>query len=898
MTISLDFAPIKNHISDNILILTPNSRTQKAVFAGQIASISTNDVIESAEVYSLSQWLESLWQELSFYYVLPKRLSNLLIKSWLEETINNEDEWSLTNSSGVADKVLQAYQNLKHWNLSITDVEESDYFGSNDSTEIGYFKQWINRFEKFCKTRHLIANFSIIQFLATHIDDLRSVLPKQILMIGFNQLTPLEKAFLQQLESCGTKVEYYNYSFSPDKSAQIECSSYQQELIFAAEYAQKYSQDDCSIGIVVEQLSSHLTEVHQAFSQTFHPFEEKPWVALTKPQYNVSAGFSLAEQPLVVIGLLLLKTTRKGFSLENLQLLKNTFLIEWGEFESEIKYFIHQQCLLARKNYSLAFLLKRIQESDSSDKLVLLFERLSFIAQASINKARIEQHIEHWKAILEAWQWGIEKDNDTSPQFNEFEAQAKKQFINLIEECFELEKIVGQISSSEAINYLEKSARQTACQIASDRTNVQVLGILEATGLQFDHLILVGFNANNWPQKNKINPFLPLLFQRKHNMPGSSAEREFEYAKDLSSTLLNSAKYLLVTSSDSESNETNNASPFFANLKVFDQTDFIDEKPIDIAASQYQWIEDSPIDLSSQSIRGGAYLLSDYAKCPFMSLTKYQLKLAAYEMPEIGIDARTKGSWLHEAMEIIWKEIETKQQLVSMSDEALKELVESSLRKSLVLHRSYLLAITSEEIIDLELIKLTHLILEWMFIEKDKDDFLVKEFEQDCELSLSGLDLKFRIDRVDLYDNNEIEIIDYKSGSTNYKNWFGVRPTEAQMPAYVLSQQDKNIFGLSYARIKTGEVAQSGLSFINEDNSDKKVLVTERFINNKKVTPIKISSIDSYEKLVIQWEKSLSRIAEGIKSGFMPVSPKDQSQTCNYCDYRSVCRIDEEQPND
>jgi len=891
MTISLDFAPIKKQITQETLILTPNSRTQKAVLSGQIATISTNDVIESLDVYSLSQWLENLWQELSFYHVLPKRISNLVVKSWFEEIINKENEWSLTNSSGVADKVLQAYQNLIHWNHSINDLEEGD------STEIDYFKQWVNAFEQFCKSCHLISSFSTIQFLTSHIDELVSVLPKQILMVGFNQLTPLEKDFLQGLENRSIKVNYYNHSIYPNKSVQIEFASYQDELAFSAEYAKKYSNDDVSIGIVVEQLSSHLTEVHQAFSQAFHPLEDKPWVALTKPQYNVSAGLSLADQPLVVIGLLLLKTNRKGFSLENLQLLKNTPLLGWGKFEPEIKYFLHQQCLLARKNYSLAFLLKQIQESENSGQLKLLFERLNFILEASSNRATIEHFIEHWKSRLEAWQWEVES-SELLPKFNDFEQQARKQFVSVIEACSEFKEIVGQISNNDAIKFLEKSARQTACQVATDRTNVQVLGILEATGLQFDHLILVGFNANNWPQKNKINPFLPLLFQRENNMPGSSAEREFEYAKDLSNTLLNSSKYLTVTSSDTESNDSNNASPFFAHLEVADKTDFIEEMLVEPPTSQYQWIEDSNIDLSAQSIAGGAYLLSDYAKCPFMSLTKYQLRLFAYEMPEVGIDARTKGSWLHETMELIWKKIKTKQKLVSMSDEALDQLVEEQLKKSLLSHQSYLLAISSEEIIELELAKLKRLILEWMLIEKNKDDFLVDGFEKECEITLSDLTLKFRIDRVDLNEDNEIEIIDYKSGSTNYKNWFGVRPTEAQMPAYVLSQKDKKISGLSYARIKTGEVAQSGLSFINGDSSEKDVLITEQFVSHKKTAPIKISSIDKYNKLITQWENSLNRIAKGIKSGFMPVSPKDQSQACNYCDFGSLCRIDEEQPND
>ena len=891
MTISLDFTPIEKLVTPDTLTLTPNSRTQKAIYSGQIANISNGSVVEPLTIYSMSQWLEALWQELSFWNAVPSRISNILIKSWFEETINKEDEWNLTNSSGVADKVVQAYQNLIQWDHVINDIEEGQ------SIEIEYFIKWVNRFEKFCESHDLIANFYILKYLVDNIDKLISVLPKHILMVGFNQLTPIEKKFLDTLKRRGTRVENYKYSERAITASQIEFATYQDELEFAANYAKKHSSKDCSIGIVVEQLANHVAETHQAFSKVFHPSEEKPWVELAKPEYNVSAGSQLLEQPLIVIALLLLKTNNKGFTLENLQLLKNSPFISWGEFEIEIRYFIHQQCLLSRKSYSISFLLKEIQINEASDKLRLLFERFSLIAELPKRRASINRYIEQWKKVLKIWQWG-EETSQKIPSFSDLEKHTIKEFVSLIEDCVEINNISNSISNSEAVKYLEKLARQTPCQIASDRTNVQVLGILEAAGLQFDHLLLVGFNRGNWPQKNKINPFIPLDFQRENNMPGSSAEREFEYAKDLSNTLLNSAKSFISTSSDNESNSQASSSPFFSHLPVVYEHDFVRCETKKIKIAKYDWVEDSNIDLSNKKIRGGAYLLSDYAKCPFMSLTKHQLKLSKYEESEIGIDARTKGSWLHEAMESIWKEIKSQKELLVINQDRLEDLIVYHLKSSLKVHEPYLLAITSKEIIEIELNKLKGLILEWMKIEKNKDEFVVDGFEQDCEIAISGVTFNFRIDRVDLYKNDSIEIIDYKTGATNYKNWFGVRPTEAQMPAYVLSQQNRNISGLSYARIKTGDVAQTGLSFIKSEESEKNVLVTEQSIIKTSSKPIKISSIEKYNKLVSQWEVSLSRIVEGIKSGFMPVAPKLQSESCRYCDFKPLCRIDEVQPDD
>jgi len=51
------------------------------------------------------------------------------------------------------------------------------------------------------------------------------------------------------------------------------------------------------------------------------------------------------------------------------------------------------------------------------------------------------------------------------------------------------------------------------------------------------------------------------------------------------------------------------------------------------------------------------------------------------------------------------------------------------------------------------------------------------------------------------------------------------------MPAYVLSMRDQKISGLNYARLKTGEVAQTGLSFKSEDNQITK---EDHYLNSLK----------------------------------------------------------------
>jgi len=923
MTLSLDFSKLAPLITPKTLILTPNARTQKAIYSGEAISYSDQQVFSPADVRSFSQWQAHLWSELSFYRISPTKVSSLSIKSWLENLVTEEQDWALTNPSGVATKVLEAYQNLIQWEIELSDVS------TDESVEIDYFCRWINKLDHFCLAKKLIPEFLILKNIKQNLSQIIKEIPKHILLVGFNQLTPLQQNLFNELKKHDIKIENYQYKIKPEQSSQLQFSSIKDELAFAANYAKNYieqqnensrgsgkkiqSESGC-IGIVVENLAAHLAEVHQTFSGVFQPEECKPWVALKKPKYNVSAGFPLAEQPLVKAALFLLNLKSNQLTLDELHFLKNTPFIDWGEQTSATKHFLHQLCINARKEYSFGFILKQIKAHTDLSQLSILRECLEKQSEISLGAQRLRNHIVQWHEILINWKWigvGRPSGNDeieNNNPLNEFESQLVERLFEVLHECETLNEFSDNVSYHGAIKFLNLLTQQHSFQIASDRSDVHVLGILEATGLQFDELVIVGFNHVNWPQSNRINPFLPLSLQREKNMPGSSSEREFEYAKDLSLSLLNSANKIIVTSSDSDSASDKTVSSFFAKLPVKSESEFFSED--DASNSQankdvlpdYQWIEDSSIHLSESEItdiKGGAYLLSEYAQCPFKSMTNYQLKLSDFDEPQVGIDPLIRGRWLHETMEAIWKELVNQKSLLLLTKGELEKLILESLKSVLPKFQPYLLSVTEQTLVDLETEKLFVLIFEWMEIEKIRDEFSILALEENVQLQLADLDLNFRIDRVDINASNKIEIIDYKTGKTNLNNWFGVRPTEAQMPAYILATKDKESSGLNYARIKVGEVAQSGIRFEQTEQASKiKIDAFEQNVNDRKVSGLNKLNMDSFDELVSQWQQTLTRMATGITSGYMPVSPKDTKQSCTFCHYRAFCRIDEEQPDE
>ncbi|MGB0495929.1 MAG: hypothetical protein ACPGJI_06205, partial [Kangiellaceae bacterium] len=375
MTLSLNFQQLMPLVSEDCLVLTPNSRTQKAIYAGQALNSCIGEVITSIDVRSFSQWQNDLWSELSFVMKTPRKISKQSLITWLENKIEKEPDWSLTNDTGMANKVVEAYQNIVAWQLTLNEVTkfnsetfnattEFDQANDNLSIEVGYFFKWIKAFKQLCVKRNLISEVELLDFIFKNLTTLKTVIPTQIILVGFNHFTPLEKVFFESLKVMGIDVSYYDYQSSPSALTVYEFNCIEDELLFAAQTANKIVKRnrDENITIVVNQLSHHLTEVYEAFSQIFQPEEYKPWIEMGKPKYNVSAGFSVADQSIVKAAHFLLNLRSHEISVEELHFLKNSNYFYWGNEKDQTQYFLHQLCLKPRKSFSINYLLSAVND--------------------------------------------------------------------------------------------------------------------------------------------------------------------------------------------------------------------------------------------------------------------------------------------------------------------------------------------------------------------------------------------------------------------------------------------------------------------------------------------------------------------------------------------------------
>ncbi len=130
-----------------------------------------------------------------------------------------------------------------------------------------------------------------------------------------------------------------------------------------------------------------------------------------------------------------------------------------------------------------------------------------------------------------------------------------------------LDEITGRMDYAAALRSLARMAAERIFQPKSPEVPVQVMGLLEAAGLEFDCLWITGLHDAAWPASPRPNPFIAIELQRRHALPHASAAREFEFASRLSAGLLSCAPEIIVSHPRRSGDDDLRPSPFIAQCR-------------------------------------------------------------------------------------------------------------------------------------------------------------------------------------------------------------------------------------------------------------------------------------------------------------------------------------------
>jgi probable DNA repair protein len=317
--------------------------------------------------------------------------------------------------------------------------------------------------------------------------------------------------------------------------------------------------------------------------------------------------------------------------------------------------------------------------------------------------------------------------------------------------------VTKELRMHEALRVLTRTVCERIFQPLTPPAPVQIMGIMEAGGMEFSHLWLAGMSDEQWPPAPRPNPFLPHALQRRHDMPGASAKHTLEYAATVSRRLLSSATRIVISYPQRRGEQPLKLSPLFAHVPeavpgVIPVSEFNGYgRQLNRQRSELQQLLDrrGPRVASAQALSGGVSAIRDQAACPFRAFVHHRLHVESLPGLEPGLNSAERGSIVHQCLARIWRCLGEQSSLFRASPEELRTLITgevSAVLSKLVVADN---ARFRREFVNLERRRLVALIEEWFEVERSRAPFQVIASEQETTFTAEGIEFLLRADRVD-----------------------------------------------------------------------------------------------------------------------------------------------------
>ncbi|HLG98547.1 MAG TPA: PD-(D/E)XK nuclease family protein [Bryobacteraceae bacterium] len=730
--------------------------------------------------------------------------------------------------------------------------------GFEATEDCSAFASWAHDFEKRCQARRWLESACLGDFVSARLIASEMPRPQALYAAGFEELTPQQEDLFAALDG-PIRIE------APHSTARINQLRFQDadlEIQAAALRARTWIEQDgeTKIGIIVPDLARARTKIERIFKRVLDPSSS---LADAEASFHMSLGAPLGTISMIHAALLVLELGLHGLALPAAgMLLRSPFL---GGFHAEASRRSLVDARLRRDGFWTLTTALLAREARECPVLQRNLARFAKIAQALPGAQRASEWSRHFAQLLEAVGWPGDR------ALNSREFQLQRAWHDCLSALASLDIALRHISFGEALSRLREIAASQVFQVENEGAPIQIMGALEASGLCFDHLWIMGLHDEALPLPAAPNPFLPLSLQREHKLPHSSADRELEFATKLIARLLAASPDVVVSYPASDGDRALSPSPLF---KAAWESAHGEPTPAQNGATQmrstarFQELADemaSPVAGGSEQ-RGGASLFKDMAACPFRAFARHRLLARPLEETTPGLSYKDRGITVHRALQIVWSELRSHERLTELDSAELEAVISRA-------------AMAAVEAIPhtlggrLEQRRLEKLLSNWLEIEKSRAPFTVHAAEIEREVSIGGLQIKTRADRIDELASGGDIIVDYKTGQLRSTAWDSERPAEPQVPLYCATSE-RAIAGAAIAQLRAGDLCFQGVM----ESTAALPMKTMRFVQ-----PL------PFAKQVTRWRVVLEQLAENFRAGRAEVDPKEGA--CENCGLWALCRI-------
>lgn len=428
-------------------------------------------------------------------------------------------------------------------------------------------------------------------------------------------------------------------------------------------------------------------------------------------------------------------------------------------------------------------------------------------------------------------------------------------------------------------------------------SGLQVMGILETRCLDFENLIILGFNENKWPRKFTAPSFIPYNIRKGFGLPGIDEQdamygyyfyRLIQRANNINATYsvvkegigtgeLSRYGYQLQYDSVQQ--------PEMSNLDFKFSNDPVQELSINSSKGTAEYLlaknsEDYPLSPSA---------INTYLHCSIKFYFKYVVKLPEPDEVKEEIDGVVFGNIFHDTMEALYKPFEGKiidqsniqniiKDKVNLENEITRQIAIHYMKQKLPVRGS--VKLQGKTLLIFENIK-TYL-LQLLKVDLSLTPFSIVSLEQKYKrkVNLDGTRVWIggNIDRVDKV-NGITRVLDYKTGNVKSLKVGKIEELfvrDVKEPKKEILQAAIYAWGLANNTSDKIQAAIYGLRKLFDDTFNPSVIY-----NN---SPLEFSEIQE------EFEVELKGVVSEIYSPQTTFKQTEFVEKCRYCPYQGICR--------
>jgi len=838
--------------------LTPNRRLARYLQSQSSLAKEDLTVWRTEKILPLITWLTNCWLECKDPRVLlNSHQERLLWQQVIAEILGKE-------FSGIADNAMKAYELVTNWQLN--DANWSDY----EAEDVVIFRKLSKKFTEYCEKRGLVVVCQLPLLLLSYLQQ-RDL---NIIFTAFDEYPPQLQTFIDSLQKSNCKIVHYDSNNQENSlHKKLNFTKQEDEIITVARWAKQIIRNNpkASIGVIVANLTDLRPQITRIFNEVFLYGTE----GSSSEKVNISAGIIFGVLPIISCVLELLRL-REPFNLKAISKILLSPYIQGAETEkSNRALFDFQLRQLNQEQFRLSdidFLAKKYSRNISI--LINSLQRMRDVfAQIGNKKLHNSEWVKIFIQILQIFGWPGEN------KLTDFESIAVGRFTELLNEFATTDLIAEKVSYVQAQRMLRNIAEHIVFQPKQESdSQIHVLGSLEAAGINFDYLWLMGLDQESWPTRPTPNPFIPIKIQKKFGLPHSSAERELHFCKTLINRFKRSAKEVIFSYVKQIEDRVIEPSALIEDIPEISVDDldlaaFMSRaKEIYYSRKMEKLVDDGSLVLMpNELIHGGSRLIESQSLCPFRAFAEFRLAAKEFKQFESGISKLKRGILIHAALERFWREVKNHQNLCELDQELLQDLIKKSVVSAL--DREHL----SQALYSLEQRCLIRLLNRWLEVEKSRPPFQVIATEKTIQTTLGSLQVKLRIDRIDQLTSGSLLLIDYKTGKRlpAIFDWFGKRPENPQLPLYCVAIDEAQGFAFAQLNIESVKF--------------KNVSLEELVVGLQTMDEEKFKDNINWHELITYWQEVLIDLAKNFVSGYAQPEPLS-IQVCKQCEFGILCR--------